>query len=97
MDEVSELNSDEDQASKICKNIRYWEGTSRAKPYQVSIRVEGNIVKLLLFLLHIERTSRPVSPADCVIDALKSLDFQCKVEKEHGTSTAKVPVIDNSD
>ena len=54
------------------------------------------MVKLLFFLLHMERTSRPVSSADCTMDALKSLDFQCKVEKEHGTSTTKVLVINDS-
>ncbi len=97
LDEVGELNSDEGQASKFCKNIRYWEDSSGAKPYQVNMRAEGNLVKLLFFLLHMERTSRPVTPADCTMDALKSLDFQRKVENEHDASAAKVPVIDDSD
>lgn len=97
LDEVGELNSDEGHASKFCKNIRNWEDGTGAKPYQVNMRAEGNLVKLLFFLLHMERTSRPVTPADCTMDALKSLDFQRKVENEHDASAAKVPVIDDSD
>ena len=95
--EVSELFSEEDAAVTLCKTIRRWEDGNGNKPYQVNMRAELNTVKLLFFLAHMERTSRIVSPSDVTVPRLKSMDLQRKIEMEHNSSTATVPVIDDGD